>query len=401
MNNTRLRFLTAGESHGPLLMGILEGMPAGLPLTPEQVNRELLRRQQGYGSGGRMQIEQDRARFTGGVMAGQTTGGPIGLVIRNRDWKNWAAKDIPPLTTPRPGHADLTGALKYNYADLRLSLERSSARETAARVAVGAICKALLAHFGITLGGYVTRIGAVDAALPDDMPYPERFTAAEVSEVRCPDAEADSMMQAAIRQAKIDRDTLGGIFEIVVLGLPPGLGSHVHYDRRLTGRLLGAMGSIQSIKGAEIGPAFANTARPGTQVHDAITAGDGQIQRASNRAGGLEGGMTTGQPLIVRAAMKPISTTLTPLGTVDLATGEASQTVYERSDFCAVPRAVVVGEAMVAYVMADALLEKLGGDEMGELNARFDLLRQGHLDELTMRNEAWQLGYDWPPDLEF
>ena len=401
MNNSRLRFLTAGESHGPLLMGILEGMPAGLPLTPEQVNHDLARRQQGYGSGGRMQIEQDRARFTGGVMAGKTTGGPIGLIIRNRDWKNWATKDIPPLTTPRPGHADLTAAFKYNYDDLRLSLERSSARETAARVAVGAICKALLAEFGISVGGYVTRVGPVDATIPDELPFTERFLRAEASEVRCPDHTAEANMQAAIRQAKIDKDTLGGIFEIVVLGLPPGLGSHVHYDRRLTGRLLAAMGSIQSIKGAEIGSAFANTARPGTQVHDQIMLEGDQLRRQSNRAGGLEGGMTTGEPLIVRAAMKPISTTLTPLGTVDLASGEPSQTVYERSDFCAVPRAVVVGEAMVACVMADALLEKLGGDELGELRTRFDLLRQGRISELTMRNEFWQFGYDWPTDLEF
>lgn len=401
MNNTRLRFLTAGESHGPLLMGILEGMPAGLEVTQEAIGRELLRRQKGYGSGGRMQIERDQAQITGGVMAGKTTGGPIGLVIRNRDWKNWANKAIPPLTTPRPGHADLTGALKYDYDDLRLSLERSSARETAARVAVGGLCKVLLGAFGITVGGYVRAIGPIAADFSPDMDYATRFERAEASEVRCPDADADAAMRATIRQAKIDKDTLGGVFEVVVLGLPPGLGSHVHYDRRLTGRLLGAMGSIQSIKGAEIGPAFANTARPGTQVHDEIGLKENQIRRKTNRAGGLEGGMTTGEPLIVRAAMKPISTTLRPLGTVDLATGEPGQTVYERSDFCAVPRAVVVGEAMVAYIIADALLEKLGGDEMGELRQRFDLLRQGKLDDLTMRNQEWRFGFSWPTDIEF
>ncbi len=396
MSHARLRFLTAGESHGPLLSGILEGMPAGLPLSPEDINRDLARRQQGYGSGGRMQIERDRVRFTGGVMAGRTTGGPIGLVIHNRDWKNWAEKDIPPLTRPRPGHADLTAAIKYHYDDLRLSLERASARETAMRVAVGAVGKKLLAELGIQVGGYVVRIGDVAAQTAPDMPYEARFVAAEASEVRCPDGAAAEAMQAAIRQAKINKDTLGGVFEIVALGLPPGLGSHVHHDRRLTGRLLGAMGSIPSIKGAEIGPAFENAARPGTQVHDAIELRDGVLRRRTNRAGGLEGGITTGEPLIVRAAMKPISTTLTPLDSVDLATGEPSPTTYERSDFCAVPRAVVVGEAMVAFVLADALLERLGGDHMDDVRARFDSLRRGRLDDLPMRNQPWRFGYDWP-----
>ncbi len=401
MTDTRLRLLTAGESHGPLLTGILEGMPAGLTLIPEDITRELARRQTGYGSGGRMQIEQDRAHITGGVMAGQTTGAPISLIIGNRDWKNWAEKDITPLTTPRPGHADLTGAIKYRYDDLRPALERASARETAVRVAAGAICKRLLAEFGILVGGYVTQIGNVSADLPPDLDYPARFELAEASDVRCPDAAASEAMRAAIRQAKIDRDTLGGIFEIVALGLPPGLGSHVHYDRRLTGRLLGVMGSIPSIKGAEIGAAFQNTTRPGTAVHDEIAARDGLLRRRTDRGGGLEGGITTGEPLIVRAAMKPISTTLTPLGTVDLATGEPGQTVYERSDFCAVPRAVVVGEAMVAFVLADALLEKLGGDHVTELQERFAQLRQGRLDELTMRNEPWRFGYDWPADFDW
>lgn len=400
MTPSGLRFLTAGESHGPLLTAILEGLPAGLPLDPEEINRDLARRQQGYGSGGRMQIEHDQVRLTAGVMAGQTTGAPIALLIGNRDWKHWAGRDIAPLTTPRPGHADLTGAIKYGYRDLRLALERASARETAARVAVGAICRKLLSAFGIVVGGYVTRIGPVEADLPPDMDYPARFARAEASEVRCPDETADVAMHEAIRQAKIAKDTLGGIFEIVVLGLPPGLGSYVHWDRRLTGRLLAALGSIPSVKGAEIGHAFANTALPGTQVHDEIVVEDGLLRRKSNRAGGLEGGITTGEPLILRAAMKPISTTLTPLGTVDLATGEPRQTVYERSDFCAVPRAVVIGEAMVAFVLADALLEKLGGDHLDELRARFTALRRGLLGELTMRNEPWQFGYDWPPDLE-
>ncbi|MEL7672380.1 MAG: chorismate synthase [Chloroflexota bacterium] len=390
-----LRFLTAGESHGPLLTAILEGMPAGLPLAPDDLDRDLARRQQGYGSGGRMQIERDHARITGGVMAGRTTGGPISLTIENRDWKNWAQKDIAPLVTPRPGHADLTGAIKYGYRDLRLALERSSARETAARVAVGAICKRLLAEFGITVGGYVTAIGGETARLPEPPDYLARFAAAEDSPVRCPDPDASARIEAAIRQVKIDRDTLGGIIEVVALGLPPGLGSHVHYDRRLTGRLAAAVCSVQSIKGVEIGPAFENAGKRGTQVHDAILRDDaGRLVRATNRAGGLEGGMTTGEPLIVRAAMKPISTTLTPLGTVNLATGEPDQTVYERSDFCATPRAVVVIEAMVAVVLAGELLRKLGGDSLDELRPRFEALRQARVNALPMDNVPWRFGYD-------
>ncbi|NLX08068.1 MAG: chorismate synthase [Chloroflexi bacterium] len=389
-----MRFLTAGESHGPVLTGILEGMPAGLPLAPDDLDRELLRRQQGYGSGGRMQIERDHARVTGGVMAGRTTGGPISLLIENRDWKNWAEKDITPLTTPRPGHADLTGAIKYGYGDLRLALERSSARETAVRVAVGAICKRLLAEFGIVVGGYVTEIGGVVAALPEPPDYLARFAAAEQSEVRCPDPGASARIEAAIRQVKIDKDTLGGVVEVVALNLPPGLGSHVHYDRRLTGRLAAAACSVQSIKGVEIGPAFENARKRGTEVHDWIALDGEQITRRSNRAGGLEGGMTTGQPLIVRAAMKPISTTLTPLETVDLARGEPGQTVYERSDFCATPRAVPVLEAMIAFVLADALLEKLGGDSLDELRPRFEALRQGRLSDLPMHDQPWRFGYD-------
>lgn len=390
-----LRFLTAGESHGPLLTAILEGMPAGLPLAPDDLERDMARRQQGYGSGGRMQIERDRARVTGGVMNGLTTGGPISLLIENRDWKNWAERDITPMTTPRPGHADLTGTIKYGYRDLRLALERSSARETAARVAVGAIARRLLAEFGIAVGGYVTEIGGIAASLPEPPNYPARFAAAEESEVRCPDPDASARIQEAIRQVKIDRDTLGGVIEVVALGLPPGLGSHVHYDRRLTGRLAAAVCSVQSIKGVEIGPAFDNARRRGTQVHDAIDVDEaGRLARRSNRAGGLEGGMTTGEPLVVRAAMKPISTTLTPLPTVNLATGQPDQTVYERSDFCATPRAVVVIEAMVALVLADELLRKLGGDSLDEMRPRFAALRRGHVSDLPMDNAEWRFGYD-------
>ncbi len=391
-----LRMLTAGESHGPTLTAILEGMPAGLPLSAEDINQDLARRQKGYGSGGRMRIERDRARISGGVMAGHTTGAPIALHITNRDWKNWRAREIAPMTVPRPGHADLSGAVKYGYADLRLALERASARETAARVAVGAICRRLLAEFGIAVGGYVVEIGGVAAQFPDDPPdYPARWEAARASEVGCPDPQAAEAMRAAIREAKIAKDTLGGVVEVVALGVPPGLGAHVHYDRRLSGRLVGAACSVPSVKGAEIGPAFANARLRGTQVHDAITRDEnGQLHRPTNRAGGLEGGMTNGQPLVLRAALKPISTTLTPLPSVDLASGEPAPTRYERSDICAVPRAVVVLEAVIAFVLADELLRKLGGDSLEELRPRFQALRRAHLDDLPMAGQPWRFGYE-------
>lgn len=390
-----LRFLTAGESHGPELTAILEGLPAGLPVDPEAVARELARRQQAYGAGGRMKIEQDRARITAGVMAGRTTGGPIALTIANKDWKNWADRDIKPMTIPRPGHADLTGAIKYGYRELRLALERASARETTARVAVGALCKQYLAAFGIRVQGYVVAIGSVEADLPDDVPYEERFARAESNDLRCPDPAAVEAMRRLVWDCMQAKDTLGGVFEVVALGLPPGLGSHVHWDRRLGGRLLGAVGSIHAVKGVEIGRAFANATRFGTEVHDELFVdADGRVYRRTNRAGGLEGGITTGEPLVVRAAMKPISTTLNPRRSVDLATGQPALTVYERSDFNAVPRAVVVAEAMVAFVLADALLEKLGGDSLDEQRPRFEALRRSRLQDLPMDNLPWRFGYE-------
>jgi chorismate synthase len=385
-----LRFLTAGESHGPGLTAILEGLPAGLRLGEPDVNARLRRRQKGFGSGGRMRIEKDQVRFAGGVLDGQTTGAPIALHIDNRDWANWQDKEIQPMTIPRPGHADLTGAIKYGYRDLRLALERASARETAARVAVGAVCQRFLAEFGITVGSYVVQIGPVVAHLPDDLGYDQRFAQAEGNDVRCPDAATAQAMHGVIRQAMTDRDTLGGVFEVVGLGLPPGLGSHVHWDRRLDARLMMAVGSIQAVKGVEIGPAFDNAGRPGTQVHDEIWLEGGALTRRTNRAGGFEGGITTGQPVVVRGAMKPISTTLTPLRSVDLAAGEPAETRYERSDICAVPRAAVVGEAMVAFVLADALSQKLGGDSLAEMRARFETLRTSALDDLEMADEPWR-----------
>jgi chorismate synthase len=385
-----LRFLTAGESHGPSLMAILEGMPAGLALDEGEINAQLSRRQVGHGSGGRMRIERDSARIAGGVLNGRTTGAPIAIEIENRDFANWRDREIQPMTIPRPGHADLTGAIKYGYRELRLALERASARETAARVAVGAICSRLLAEFEVAVGGYVVQIGSVRALLPDELALPERMARADENDLRCPEPAAAEAMRACIGEAQAAGDTLGGVLEVAALGVPPGLGSHVHWDRRLDARLMAAVGSIPAVKGVEIGPAFQNAARRGTEVHDEIHEEDGVLVRRTNRAGGLEGGITTGQPLIVRAAMKPISTTLTPLRSVNLASGEPALTRYERSDTCAVPRAVVVGEAMVSFVVADALLDKLGGDSLDEMRPRFATLRRGMLRDLEMDNVPWR-----------
>lgn len=390
-----LRFLTAGESHGPELTAVLEGMPAGLPVDQQALNHELARRQIGYGSGGRMKIEKDEVRITAGVMNGLTTGGPIALHVTNLDYPKWREREIEPLTVPRPGHADLTGAVKYGYRELRLALERASARETTMRVAVGAICKQLLQAFNIQIGSYVVSIGSITAEIPADLPYTTRFETAESNDLRCPVPEAIEPMRQLIWDTMQAKDTIGGIFEVAALNVPPGLGSHVHWDRRLDALLMFAVGSIHAIKGVEIGPAFGNTYKPGSQVHDEIfLAADGQtLTRQTNHSGGFEGGITTGEPVIVRAAMKPISTVLNPRQSVDLATGQPTETVYERSDFCAVPRAAVIGEAMVAVTLANALLEKLGGDSLAEMQPRFAALRRARLEELLMDNKPWQFGY--------
>lgn len=388
-----IRVLTAGESHGPVVLATLEGVPAGLALAPEDINPDLARRQGLSASGKpypgaspRMKLEHDEAEILAGVMAGQTIGAPIAVQVKNLDHAKWQGKAVEAMTVPRPGHADLTGAIKYGYGDLRFSLERASARETTARVAAGAICRKLLAEFGIRVGSYVVQIGSVTADL-DGMPLEERLQRAGESEMNCPSEAATGEMRASVQAIMAAKDTLGGVFEVAALGVPPGLGSHVHWDRRLTGRLAGALLSIHAMKGVEIGEAFANSRLPGTQVHDEIIrdAGGG-LTRRTNHAGGLEGGITTGQPIIARVAMKPISTTLNPLASVDLASGEAERTRYERSDFCAVPRAGVVGEAMVCLVLADALLEKLGGDSVAEMRPRFAALRQAALADLPMQN---------------
>jgi len=380
-----LRFLTAGESHGPSLTAILDGMPAGLKLNASIIDLELARRQKGYGSGGRMKIEKDSVQILGGVMDGQTTGAPIALLVENADHVKWKGKAIEPMTVPRPGHADLTGAVKYGYQDLRPALERASARETTMRVAAGAVCKHFLAQFGIIVGGYVRSIGEVEAELNGGN-YQVWFDAAEENDVRCPDQVAAEKMRARIEEVIHAKDTLGGVLEIVALNGPVGLGSFVQWDRRLEAKLAMAVMSVQAIKGVEFGDAFANAKIVGTQAHDAMKLGHENVQRATNRAGGIEGGISNGQPIVVRAAMKPIATTLTPQQTVDLASGQESPTKYERSDFCPVPRAVPILEAMVAFVLADALIEKLGGDSMNEMLPRFEALRKASLEDLRMDN---------------
>lgn len=393
-----LRFTTAGESHGPALVSILEGMPAGVPLLADDVNADLARRQQGYGRGRRMQIERDEIEFLSGVRGGETLGSPIAMLIRNRDWPNWSEiMDPAPrpgdadgarrraVTRPRPGHADLTGLLKYDRDDARDILERASARETTARVAAGAIARRFLREFGVTIGSHLTHLGGIDAVRPDPMPA-DLNAAADASPLRTLDAEAEKAMIALIDRIKREGNTLGGICEVVTDGLPVGLGSHVSWDRKLDGRLAAAIMSIPAIKGVEIGVGFEAARRTGADVHDEIESAParrltGNARRRTNRAGGLEGGMTTGEPLIVRAAMKPISTLMRPLATIDTTTQEPAAAVAERSDVTAVPAMGVIAEAMVALVLADAFVEKFGGDSLGETRRNYE----GYLDHVTER----------------
>jgi chorismate synthase len=391
------RFVTAGESHGPALTAVVEGVPAGLPLRAEDVDADLRRRQGGYGRGGRMRIESDRAEILSGVRHGETLGSPVTLLVRNRDWASWteamSAEPVPNADDdaamrrvyhPRPGHADLVGALKYGRTDARDVLERASARETAARVAAGALARRLLAELGVTVGSHVTALGGIAAAAPEALPD-DLNAASDRSPVRCLDPEAEGRMIDAIDAAKHAGDTLGGVVEVVARGVPAGLGSHVSWYRKLDGRLAGALMSIQAIKGVEVGLGFDAAMRPGSRVHDAIVRGEdgrgGGFGRATNHAGGLEGGITTGAPLVVRAAMKPISTLMRPLDTVDLRTGARAEAVRERSDVCAVPAAGVVAEAMVALVLAAAVLEQFGGDSLARLRGAFD----AYLDEIRAR----------------
>ncbi|MEJ7812106.1 MAG: chorismate synthase [Gemmatimonadaceae bacterium] len=395
-----LRFITAGESHGPALVSILEGVPAGLPLLAEHVDAELARRQQGYGRGRRMQIERDRIRFLSGVRAGETLGSPIAMLIENLDWRSWedimdpAPRPDDPaarrraVTRPRPGHADLTGVLKYDRDDARDILERASARETTARVAAGAVCRHLLRQFGISVASHVVHLGGIDASRPAAMPS-DVNSVADASPLRTLDPDAESRMIERIDSIKREGNTLGGIVEVICDGLPVGLGSHVSWDRKLDGRLAGAILSIPAVKGVEVGLGFEAARRTGAEVHDEIewTADrprSGNVRRRTNRAGGLEGGMTTGEPLVLRVAMKPISTLMRPLDTVDFAAGTPAAAVAERSDVTAVPAMGVIAEAMVAWVIAAAFLEKFGGDSLGETRRN----HEGYVERIGSRWEG-------------
>ena len=389
------RFTTAGESHGRGLVAVLEGIPAGLPLSAERVNAELKRRMGGYGRGARMKIEADQIEWLAGVRAGETLGSPIAMLVWNRDWEHWQDVMAPEadaggserrrqVTRPRPGHADLAGALKYDRQDARDILERASARETVARVACGAVCKVLLEQFGVEVGSYVVELGGVTAKYRSPLPAPLN-AASDASPVRCLDPEAEREMIARIDAAKAAGDTLGGVVEVIALGLPVGLGSHVSWDAKLDGRLAQAFMSIPAVKGVELGLGFEAARRKGSEVHDEILPG---LARATNRAGGTEGGMTTGEPLVARVAMKPISTLMAPLRTVDLKTGGPAQAQSERSDVTAVPAMGVIAEAMLALVLAQALLEKFGGDALSETRRNFE----GYLAQVRARTPKGAAG---------
>jgi len=383
-----LRFTTAGESHGRGLVAVLEGMPAGLRIAAADVDGELKRRMGGYGRGARMKIESDHIEWLAGVRAGETLGSPIAMLVWNRDWEHWQDVMAPEadapgaerrrqVTRPRPGHADLVGVMKFDRTDARDILERASARETVARVACGAVCKILLAQFGVEIGSHVAELGGVVAKLPGALPTPLN-PAADGSPVRCLDPEAEREMVARIDAAKAAGDTLGGIVEVVARGVPVGLGSHVSWDTKLDGRLAQALMSIPAVKGVELGLGFEAARRKGSEVHDEILPG---LARGTNRAGGTEGGMTTGEPVTVRVAMKPISTLMQPLKTVDLKTGTAAAAQSERSDVTAVPALGVIAEAMVALVLAHAMREKFGGDALSEMRRNWE----GYVAQLAAR----------------
>ena len=380
----RLRYLTAGESHGPAVVAVLEGLPAGIPVRLDAIERELARRRMGHGRSPRMAIEDDPFELLAGVRHGRTLGSPVAIVIANSEWPKWqnAMSATPvddvadtaraaPLTRPRPGHADLAAALKYGYTDVRDGLERASARETAGRVAIGALAKALLREVGMSVLSHVTAIGGV-VAPPTEPPEPDDLERIDASPVRCLDGSTAARMVAAIDAAVEQRTSVGGVIEVVVRGAPVGLGSHVQWDRKLDARLAAAVLSVQAMKGVEVGAGFALGAVAGHDAHDEIERVDGALRRATTRAGGIEAGISYGEPIVLRAVMKPLSSLMRPLRTVDLATGEAAEAITQRSDVCAVPRAGVVLEAVVALVVADALLEKTGGDSLEEVRRNLD-----------------------------
>ena len=389
-----IRFLTAGESHGPELTGIIEGVPAGFTISKEFIDSYLKRRQKDTGSGGRMNIESDEVFISSGVVNNISTGAPIALRIKNKDWENWKDKDIEPYVVPRPGHADLIGTAKYDLNDIRLVLERSSARETAMRCAIGAIAMQILESMGITICGYVSSIGKVDYRYSNDFSLDELRKLTDDSLVSCPDANKSKQMEKEISDARKKKDTLGGSITTIATGVPPTLGSYVHWDKKLDAKLARILMSIQSVKAIEVGDGIASSKNYGTSVQDQYVLDEKEIKKESNNLGGFEGGMTNGENIELTAYLKPISTTLSPIKSVNLAEKEETETVYERSDTCAVPRAVPIFESAMALEILNAVLNKTGGDNKKEIIKNFENIPNLNIDEFDLDNKVWKFGYE-------
>ena len=390
----KIKYLTAGESHGPELTAIVEGIPSNFEVTKEYIDKFLLRRQKTLGSGGRMNIEKDQVLITSGVVNKLTTGGPIALKIINKDWQNWKDKEIEPYVVPRPGHADLVGTLKYNHDDIRHTLERASARETAIRCAVGAIAHQILSQLNIQLVGFVSSIGGQSFNPTNITDITSFKNLIEQSDVSCPDKNAADLMIKEIKDARKKKDTLGGAITCVAINYPPGCGSYVQFDRKLDAKISSSMISVQSVKAVEIGNGFEASKKYGTEVQDQIKLDNNKIKRISNNLGGFEGGMSTGEPIMVTSYLKPISTTLTPIKSVDLHSGKETETIYERSDTCAVPRAVPIFEGVLSLDLLNSLIEKTGGDSKDEIAKRVENLQNYNIEDFELSNKKWTMGYE-------
>ena len=390
----RIRYLTAGESHGPELTAILEGVPSNFTITKEYIDSFLSRRQKSLGSGGRMNIEKDQVSISSGVVNNKSTGGPIALKIINKDWNNWKNKDVEPFVVPRPGHADLIGTLKYNHEDIRIALERASARETAIRCAVGAIAHQILEQLNISIVGFVSSIGKQKLDVSRLIDEKDLRNSVNNSEVSCPDEETSKLMIDEIKSARKKKDTLGGSITCIALNFPPACGSYVHYDRKLDATISSSMMSVQSVKAVEIGNGFDSSKKFGTEVQDQIILNEKKVERITNNLGGFEGGMTTGEPIVVTSYLKPISTTLTPIKSVNLAEQEETETNYERSDTCAVPRAVPIFESVFSIDLLNALLAKTGGDSKQEIHDRVVKLQEFTIDDISLSNKNWNMKYE-------
>ncbi len=390
----KIKYLTAGESHGPELTAIVEGIPSNFEVTKEYIDKFLLRRQKTLGSGGRMNIEKDQVLITSGVVNKLTTGGPIALKIINKDWQNWKDKEIEPYVVPRPGHADLVGTLKYNHDDIRHTLERASARETAIRCAVGAIAHQILSQLNIQLVGFVSSIGGQSFNPTNIADITSFKNLIEQSDVSCPDKNAADLMIKEIKDARKKKDTLGGAITCIAINYPPGCGSYAQFDRKLDAKISSSMISVQSVKAVEIGNGFEASKKYGTEVQDQIKLDNNKIKRISNNLGGFEGGMSTGEPIMVTSYLKPISTTLTPIKSVDLHSGKETETIYERSDTCAVPRAVPIFEGVLSLDLLNSLIEKTGGDSKDEIAKRVDNLQNYNIEDFELSNKKWTMGYE-------